>query len=191
MLYVDEDACLIVVDVQNDFCPGGALGVEEGDKVIPVLNKWIQEFGRRRLPVVFTQDWHPSNHSSFRQEGGIWPPHCVQNTWGAELHMDLIVGGEICRKGYHPEIEAYSGFDGAMGGEGGQPLDAWLKTQGVRRLYIGGLATDYCVKATVLDALGKGYEVMVIRDGVRAVNVNPKDGEIAISEMIYSGATII
>lgn len=190
MSCMTEDSCLIVVDVQNDFCPGGALGVKDGDKVIPVLNRWIQEFKRQDLPIVFTQDWHPLDHISFTQQGGIWPPHCVENTWGAQLHRDLVVDGEICRKGYYPQIEAYSAFDGTIGDQKGEPLDMWLKAHDVRVLYVGGLATDYCVKATVLDALEKGYQVVVIKEGICAVNVNPKDGDIAISQMLEAGAIV-
>ncbi|HHY69361.1 MAG TPA: bifunctional nicotinamidase/pyrazinamidase [Bacillota bacterium] len=191
MSLIHKGDCLIVVDVQNDFCPGGALAVAEGDSVIPVLNVWIQRFRQMDLPVVYTQDWHPINHMSFVDQGGIWPPHCVQHTWGAELHKDLIEDGAIFKKGFLPHIEAYSGFDGALDGEGGDSLNTWLREKSVSRLYIGGLATDYCVKATALDGVKNGYEVILIESGTRAVNLHPSDREKAISEMLEAGVRLL
>lgn len=186
---------LIVVDVQNDFCPGGALGVPGGDQVVPVLNDWIERFHRQGLPVVYTQDWHPSDHCSFAEQGGPWPVHCVQDTPGADFHPDLRVQGEIFRKAYLREPEAYSGMDGRRVQDGrlveDQPLPRWLREQGVRRVFIGGLATDYCVRATALDALREGIEVVVLRDAVRAVDVEPGDGERALQEMEAAGAVIL
>jgi nicotinamidase/pyrazinamidase len=190
MFDIGEGDCLVVVDVQNDFCPGGALGVAEGDQVVPVLNAWIREFHKKGLPVIYTQDWHPQDHCSFAGNGGIWPPHCVQGTKGADFHPDLVVQGEICRKGFVTDAEAYSGFDGRVGGLDGPTLGTWLKQRAVARIFVGGLATDYCVKATVLDGIGNGLEVAVLRDGIRAVNVNEGDGEKAIAEMAGAGAII-
>lgn len=186
---------LIVVDVQNDFCPGGALGVPGGDQVVPVLNAWIERCNRLGLPVVYTQDWHPEGHCSFAAQGGPWPVHCVQDTPGAAFHPDLRVQGEIFRKAYLTEPDAYSGME-ARRVEGGrlredQPLPQWLREQGVRRVLIGGLATDYCVRATALDALREGFAAVVLRDAVRAVDVKPGDGERALREMAEAGAVII
>ena len=188
---IAKDSCLVIVDVQNDFCPGGALSVPGGDEVIPKINSWVKRFQEAKLPVVYTQDWHPKNHCSFRENGGIWPPHCVQGTRGAELHPDLIMDGTIFRKGFLPDKEAYSGFDGTLEGKPGNPaLGQWLRENGVKRLYVGGLATDYCVKATVLDGLKQGFQVILIRQGVRAVNVNLGDGDRVIEEMVRSGAEV-
>lgn len=191
MLRIEDNSCLIVVDVQNDFCPGGALGVKEGNQVVKALNVWIREFSQQGMPVVYTQDWHPEDHISFAANGGIWPPHCVQETRGAEFHEDLLVQGRICQKGFVRDREAYSGFDGRLDGPNGPSLDQWLTEQGVARIYVGGLATDYCVKATVLDGLKHGYEVVVLKDGIRAVDVGRGDGQRAISQMADEGAIII
>ena len=186
---------LIVVDVQNDFCPGGALAVPDGDRVVPVLNRWITAFREQGLPVAYTQDWHPADHCSFRERGGPWPVHCVQDTPGADFHPDLRVDGEIFRKAFSPDRDAYSGmqgyrFDGHRILED-VSLPAWLKERGVRRVFVGGLATDYCVRATVLDALQEGFEAVLIRDGSRPVDVQPGDGERAVSEMMRAGANVI
>lgn len=176
-------AALIVVDVQNDFCPGGALPVPEGDQVVPVLNAYIRLFLRQRAPIYATRDWHPADHVSFKAQGGIWPPHCVQGTRGAEFHQQLTLPGEaaVISKGSDPKEEAYSGFQGTG-------LGARLKRQGIRRLFIGGLATDYCVKNTVLDALGEGFETALLQDASRGVEVKPGDTEQALSEMARAGA---
>jgi nicotinamidase/pyrazinamidase len=151
---------LIIVDVQNDFCPGGALAVGEGDTVVPVLNRIAGRFGT----VVATQDWHPANHQSFKEQGGIWPVHCVAGEAGAELHADLDQSAIdlYVRKATTPEQEAYSGFDGT-------DLAEQLKARGVERVYVGGLALDYCVDATALDAKQAGFDTYVIRDATRAV----------------------
>jgi nicotinamidase/pyrazinamidase len=171
---------LIIVDVQNDFCPGGSLGVARGDEVIPVLNALIPHFEH----VYTTQDWHPSNHMSFKQRGGIWPPHCVAGTRGAELHPELRADRAIhIKKGTNPDKEAYSGFQRT-------DLAQRLKNAGIERLFIGGLATDYCVKNTVMDALRNGFEVVLIDDAVRGVNINPGDSAAAIDEMHRAGAFV-
>src|SRR5262249_6750713 len=156
-----NDAALILVDIQNDFCPGGALAVAEGDQVVPVVNRLMPH-----LPlVVSTLDWHPSNHISFRERGGPWPPHCVQNTFGAELHPALHTEriAETFRKAATPDRDAYSEFEGFD--DQHRSLDEYLKSRGVRRVYIAGLATDYCVRATTLDAVRLGYETYVVTDG--------------------------
>lgn len=191
----EADAALIVVDVQNDFCPGGALAVEDGDAVVPVLNEWIRRFVAAGRPVVYTQDWHPQDHCSFKEQGGIWPVHCVQGTHGADFHKDLQVRGVLFRKAFTSDAEGYSGFDGRLAQndhlETGVDLAAWLKEQGVRKVYVGGLATDYCVRATVLDALRHGLAAAVIRSGSRAVNVEPGDEDKAIADMQAAGAEVV
>ncbi len=184
-----KKSCLVVVDVQNDFCPEGALAVPEGDRVVPVLNQWIGHFKDAGLPVIYTQDWHPSDHVSFKAIGGIWPPHCMQGTHGAAFHPDLDVRGTIFRKGFISQLEAYSGFDGTLNGEpGGLAMADWLRQERVRRIFVGGLATDYCVKATVLDGLEKGFEVVILPDAMRAVDMEPGDGDKAIHLMVEHGA---
>ncbi|HKQ08392.1 MAG TPA: bifunctional nicotinamidase/pyrazinamidase [Blastocatellia bacterium] len=182
-----EDAALILVDIQNDFCPGGALAVAEGDKVVPVVNRLMPHFPL----VVSTLDWHPANHVSFRDQGGPWPPHCVQQTFGAELHpaLDRQQIAHTFRKASTPERDAYSEFEGVD--DEGRSLDQYLKARGVNRVYVAGLATDYCVRATALDALRLGYETYVVTDAVRAVNVQPGDGAKALDEMQAHGARLV
>jgi len=181
-----KDDALIIVDVQNDFCPGGALAVPDGDKIVPILNKYIEKFVSKGAVVVATRDWHPRNHSSFKDFGGPWPVHCVQNSWGAEFHpmLKLPKNTLIVSKAYEPDLEAYSGFQGTE-------LDRLLKGFGVKRVFVGGLATDYCVKATVLDALKLGYEVYVLVDAVKGVNVRPRDSDDAINEMVQAKAKLL
>ena len=179
---IDKHTTLIVVDVQNDFCPGGALAVEGGDQVVPILNQYIKMFTDAKAPIIFTRDWHPSDHSSFKSQGGSWSPHCIQNTEGAKFHSDLLVppGGEIVSKA-DKQDEAYSFFKGT-------DLAQKLHQRGIRRLLVGGLATDYCVRETVLDGLKHGFEVYHLDDASRGVNVNPGDSERALSEMVDRGA---
>lgn len=155
-----EHDALIIVDVQNDFCPGGALAVAGGDAVVPILNRLAPRFGT----VVATRDWHPANHRSFAAQGGPWPPHCVAGTPGAAFHPDLDQSAIdlVVEKATTPDQEAYSGFDGT-------DLAARLRARGVRRVYVGGLALDYCVDATALDAQKAGFETWVIGDATRAV----------------------
>ena len=178
-------AALVVVDVQRDFCPGGALAVKDGDQVVPRLNRAVEAFEKQGLPIFFTRDWHPSEHISFRSRGGPWPPHCVQGTPGAEFHPDLAVpkGAIIIGKGDDPAKEAYSGFQGT-------DLGARLEKLGVEEVYIGGLATDYCVKETALDALRRGFAAVVLKDCVKAVDVGPGDGAKALDEMLRAGAKV-
>lgn len=177
---------LIIVDVQNDFCPGGALAVAEGDQVVPVLNRWISKAHEADIPIFASRDWHPPDHISFQQQGGPWPPHCVQGTHGAEFHPDLNLPAEtaiVTLKGDTPDRDAYSAFDGTN-------LASELRARNVKRLWVGGIATDYCVKATVLDGLQEGFDVCVIEDAIRAVNVNPDDGQRAINDMRQAGALV-
>lgn len=181
----EKKRALLLVDVQNDFCPGGALAVVEGDQVIAPLNKLIEEFLRRGEPVFRSRDWHPRQTKHFTEFGGTWPVHCVQDTKGAEFHPDLIDDVHIrtISKGMGDE-DSYSAFDGT-------DLALQLRRLGVEEVWIGGLATDYCVKNTVLDALKEGFRVNALEDAMRAVEVNPGDGERAIDEMRAAGAEIV
>jgi nicotinamidase/pyrazinamidase len=174
---------LIIVDVQNDFCPGGALPVPEGDQVVPVLNDYIKIFEKANARIFATRDWHPPNHISFKAQGGPWPPHCVQNSKGAEFHPDLKLPSDtsIVSKAMDPLKESYSGFDSTE-------LANILKTKGVVRVFVGGLATDYCVKNTVFDARKMGFETVLLLDAIRGINVEPGDVRKAIDEMIKNGA---
>jgi nicotinamidase/pyrazinamidase len=179
---------LVIVDVQNDFCPGGTLAVPAGDEVVPVLNRYAERFAARGAPIFASRDWHPATTKHFKAWGGAWPPHCVQGTRGAELHPELRLpsGTELVSKGADPELDAYSCFQAET--DAGLPFAAALGEVGVGRLFVGGLATDYCVKATVLDALKEGFEVVLLEDAVRAVDVNRGDGERALAEMKAAGA---
>jgi nicotinamidase/pyrazinamidase len=181
MKVVDTDA-LIVVDVQNDFCPGGALAVPKGDDVVPVINGLMPLFSH----VLATQDFHPPAHSSFAEQGGPWPVHCVQGTPGAEFHPSLNTSAidEIVQKGDDPATDGYSGFAGT-------DLADRLRSLGVKRVVVTGLATDYCVRATSVEAVGHGFEVAVVTDAIRAVDVNAGDGEKAVAEMESAGAALI
>ncbi len=177
---------LIVVDVQNDFCPGGSLAVAEGNEVVAPLNQLMKEFLDRGEPVYKTRDWHPEKTKHFAIYGGAWPIHCVQNTHGAEFHPDLLDDQRITviSKGVDERTEGYSGFDGTQ-------LAQLLRDEGVNELWVGGLATDYCVKQTVIDGVRSGFKVKALADAMRAVNVNPEDGKKAIDEMRASGAEIV
>jgi nicotinamidase/pyrazinamidase len=179
---------LIIIDVQNDFCPGGSLAVTGGDEVVPVLNQYIEQFRRAKLPIFATRDWHPENTRHFKTHGGLWPPHCVQGTKGAEFRADLALPEDavIVSAGIAPDEEGYSGFDGKD--ENGAGLADLLRAHGVERVFVGGIATDYCVKETVLDALMHGFKVVLLEDAVRGVNLRPDDSERAIAEMVRAGA---
>lgn len=182
-----EKTAVLIVDVQNDFCPGGALGVPKGDEVIDVLNKMIEQALEDGDEVIFSMDDHPSETEHFKK----WPPHCVSGTEGAKLHPRLIVpeGAIIVKKGQGTIDDGYSAFDGVVAF--GVSLEDYLWSRGVGSLVVGGLATDYCVKATVRDGKSKGFRVMVVRDAIRAVDINPGDGEKAIEEMLNIGAVFV
>ncbi len=171
---------LIVVDVQRDFCPGGALAVPRGDDVVPAINRIL---GLGGWLTVATRDWHPPDHCSFTPQGGIWPIHCVAGTPGAAFHPELDAARvrHVVSKATTREAEAYSGFQGT-------DLQAHLARQGIRRIFVGGLATDYCVKATVLDALAQGFDATLLLDASRGVNLQPHDAELAIQAMVDAGA---
>lgn len=181
-----DKKALIVVDVQNDFCPGGALAVADGNEVVAPLNKLIKEFLDRGEPVYKTRDWHPVRTKHFQAYGGVWPVHCVEGTFGSEFHADLSDDprATVVSKGMDETADGYSGFDGTN-------LAQRLREEGVNEVWIGGLATDYCVKHTVVDARRAGFKVKALADAMRAVNVNPDDGLKAINEMRDAGAEIV
>ena len=177
---------LVVVDVQNDFLPGGSLAVPGGDAVVAPLNAWLGRFAAGGLPVVATRDWHPANHCSFAAQGGSWPPHCVAGTPGAHFValLALPAGAIVVSKATTADADAYSAFADTK-------LHERLRDLGIKRLFVGGLATEYCVLHTVHDALALGYRVVLLLACIRAVNVNPGDGERAISAMRRGGAVIL
>lgn len=177
---------LLVVDVQNDFMPGGALGVRGGDEIVPEVNRLVRMFTNLGLPIVFSRDWHPAGHCSFAEQGGPWPVHCVQKTEGAAFAAELELPDnlEIISKATRSDRDAYSAFDGTG-------LDDKLTRLAVTRIFIVGLATDYCVLATVRDARRAGFEVVVVEDAVRAVNVHPDDGMRALEEIARLGADVV
>lgn len=178
-----EGDALVIVDPQNDFLPGGSLPVPEGEQVIPVLNGYIEQFVKRGLPVFATRDWHPKNHSSFIAQGGSWPEHCVVGSQGAEFVADLQLPASVrvISAGTDVERDGYSAFESPS-------CKQQLDSAGARRLFIGGLATDYCVLNTVRDALALQYQVVLLTDAIRAIDVQPHDGEKAIDEMVQKGA---
>ncbi len=183
-IHTQDGDALLIVDVQNDFLPGGSLAVAQGDQVVGVLNDYIAVFSRQGLPIYATRDWHPANHVSFQPQGGPWPPHCIAATEGAAFTPDLrLPAGQytVISKATRADKDAYSGFEGI-------DLAAQLHAAGVRRLFIGGLATDYCVLNTVRDALRAGFAVLLLEDAIRAVNVQPEDGAKAVAEMCAAGA---
>ena len=181
---------LIVVDMQNDFCPGGALAVPNGDRVVPVINDYARRFGTAGLPIFASRDWHPRETTHFVSGGGAWPPHCVGGERGAEFHPDLHLPGttRVVSKGQGATEDAYSAFQARD--ESGALLPDLLRQAGADIVCVGGLATDYCVKATVLDALRSGFRATLLVDASRGVNVVPGDSEEAIAEMVGAGADV-
>jgi nicotinamidase/pyrazinamidase len=179
---------LLLVDPQNDFCPGGSLPVADGDLVMPVLTAWAAAAEWARVPIFVSRDWHPVRTTHFKEFGGIWPPHCVMGTHGAEFHPELHVPASavVVSKGMGESEDAYSAFQARD--PSGALLDTLLQQQRVQHLYVGGLATDYCVRSSTLDALNNGYRVTLIPDGMRAVNVRPGDGDQALAELHQAGA---
>ncbi len=190
-VHLQKGDALSVTDMQNDFLPGGALGVPDGDKIIPHVNRATALFKKNNLPIFFTRDWHPPDHCSFKDQGGPWPPHCVQNTSGADFSSKLNIpkGSNIISKGSEKNSEQYS----TLGGwdADGNTENGLMKKSGIRRIFFAGLATDYCVLNSAKDALAEGYEVYVLTDAIRAVDVKPGDGERALEEMIRAGAKTI
>jgi nicotinamidase/pyrazinamidase len=176
---------LLVVDVQNDFLPGGALGITGGDTVVEPLNRMLGAWRRHDWPVFLSRDWHPAGHCSFAAQGGPWPEHCVAGSHGAEFSRQLSrsPGDTVISKATRTDKDAYSALDGT-------PLAGALQANGVNRLFIGGLATDYCVRATGLDARRAGLDVVVLVDAVCAVNVQPGDGDRALAELAAAGCEL-
>jgi len=195
MVEYDVATALIVTDVQNDFAdPKGSLYVSGGEQVVPVANREISRARQGGALIVYTQDWHPETTPHFQKDGGIWPVHCVQGTWGAEFHPDLEVvsDGEVVRKGAGGE-DGYSGFsvrDPRSGEKGKTRLEEILRRRGVHRLVVIGLATDYCVKETALDAVSLGFETTLLDEGIRAVDLQSGDGERALEEVRRAGAHV-
>lgn len=193
MVTYDGRTALLVVDVQNDFGhPEGGLYVARGEDVVDVANREIERARAAAARVAYTQDWHPPSTPHFAKDGGVWPVHCVQDTWGAQFMEGLEVRGEVIRKGTGGE-DGYSGFT-VRHPESGEPeatrLGAWLAENGIERVVILGIATDYCVRDTALDARRLGFRATVIAEGVRAVNLQPEDGQRAFEAMRAAGVEI-
>jgi nicotinamidase/pyrazinamidase len=189
----DSTTALLVVDVQNDFAdPQGSLYVSGGHEIVPYVNAEIERARAAGAAVFYTQDWHPASTPHFEKDGGIWPVHCVMGTWGAEFHPDLSAVGPVVRKGSNGE-DGYSGFSMRHPSSGElmeTTLAQMLADAGVTQLVICGLATDYCVKSTVLDARAKGYPITVLHNLMRAVELNPGDSDRAVEEMLAAGALL-
>ena len=185
------DQALLIVDVQNDFCSQGALPVPEGETVVPVLNQYLDFFVKKQWLVIASRDWHPERSKHFQEFGGKWPRHCVQSSVGAQFYSDLQLpkSAIIVSKGMNPEEDSYSAFQGLSDGRW-IPLGSLLQKYGIKTLFVGGLATDYCVKASVLDALECGLRVNVLIDAVKGVNLQPNDSTLAIEEMVRNGAQL-
>lgn len=179
---LDDGSALIIVDMQNDFMPGGSLPVPDADKIIPVINKYIEIFMAKGLPIFASRDWHPPNHISFKQRGGVWPVHCVRNTLGAKFHPDLKLprSATVVSKATDPNREAYSAFDRTE-------LADRLREKNIKRVFIAGVATDYCVKNTALDALENGFEVILLEDATKGL----ANSLSAIEEMKAKGVKMM
>ena len=180
---VTSNDALLITDIQKDFLPGGALPVPSGDEIIPVLNAYIKHFEDAKARFFASRDWHPANHVSFKTQGGPWPPHCVQNTEGAKFSPDLKLPAHVVviSKATNPEHESYSVFDGTS-------FEHELKMCETKRFFVAGLATDYCVLNTVLDARKLGYDIVVLMDATLGINVEPGDVDRAIAAMLKAGA---
>jgi nicotinamidase/pyrazinamidase len=190
----DPQTALVVVDVQNDFAsPRGGLSVKDGEAVVPVINAEIAKAKAAGAMVAYTADWHPETTPHFQKDGGIWPVHCVGDTWGSELHPDLVVDGPVVRKGVSGE-DGYSGFstrDPQSGAKGSTELAGLLRARGVTKLIVCGLATDYCVKATALDGIEEGFHVTLLTAAARAVDLQPGDGERSLAEVRAAGGVVL
>jgi nicotinamidase/pyrazinamidase len=181
---------LLLVDPQNDFCPGGSLAVQEGDQVMAVLSEWAAAAERAGVPIFVSRDWHPPRTTHFKEFGGVWPPHCVAGTRGAEFHPHLRLPREaiVVSKGMGETEDAYSAFQARDERE--TPLAELLKLRQVDHVYVMGLATDYCVKASALSGLEQGFRVTLIAEGIRAVNLQPDDGVQALNAMREAGVNV-
>lgn len=182
---------LLIVDVQNDFCPNGALGVPGGDKIIPKVNKYIKIFSKKKLPIFATRDWHPVKTMHFKDFGGIWPVHCIQNYQGAAFHSKLRLpkGVILLYKGMDPRKDSYSAFQAED--ESGTGFIKLLNILRVEEIFIAGLATDYCVKFSTRDAIRYGFKVKILTDAIKGVDLKPGDSERAIKDMVRHGAKIL
>ena len=193
MAAYDAKTALVVVDVQNDFAdPQGSLYVAGGERVVAAVNREVQRAQAGGALVVYTQDWHPESTPHFERDGGIWPVHCVRDSWGAEFHLQLAVAGEVVRKGAGGE-DGYSGFsvrDPRSGEQAATPLEALLRAREIERVIVVGLATDYCVRETVLDAVRLGFDTVVLRDAIGGVDLEPGDSERALAEIERAGAGV-
>ncbi len=185
---MQKDKGLLVIDVQQDFCPAGALPVPEGDNVVTALNEYIDYFVQSRWPVIFTRDWHPKDSQHFEAQGGKWPSHCVEGTPGARFPRQLSVPAQsiVVSKGMERNQDGSSAFEGVNSQKYG--LQQILKASNIKELWVGGLATDYCVQTSVLDALKSGYRVKLLVDAIRGLDIHPGDSKKAIDEMVRAGA---
>jgi len=183
---MNHHKALVVIDVQNDFCPGGALPVPDGDKVVPVINRYIRRFVDAGQPIFLTRDWHPAGSHHFKDHGGEWPVHCLQHTWGAEFHpaLERPAGATIIAAGIDPNTEGYSEFEGVD--DTGRPFAEILARHEIEELWIGGLATDVCVRYTALEALKRGFRVRLLLDASRGLS--PDSVQKAVTEMTQAGA---
>jgi len=183
-----KNYALLIVDVQNDFCADGKLAVPEGDAIVPMLNLYISIFSRNKWPVFASRDWHPQKSAHFKNFGGQWPEHCIQDTPGAKFHplLRLPQDALILSGGMDPDEDGYSAFQ-AVDSRGNE-FTHLLNTFSIKELFVGGLATDYCVKWSVLDALKFGFKVTLLTDAIKGVDLKPKDSEAAIEEMVRLGA---
>ncbi len=182
---------LLLIDIQNDFIPGGSLGVPHGEAVVPVANALAAAFAAHDITVAASRDFHPERTVHFQEFGGRWPKHCVIGTSGASFHPDLDLPDStlVVSNGMDPERDAYSAFEGVS--DDGHDLDALLRSRQVERLYVLGLATDYCVRWSVDDALRRGYQVFLVEDGIRGVDIQPGDSQANIEAMVAAGATLV
>ena len=187
----EPKAALLVVDIQTDFCAGGALPAPGGVEIIPAVNRHVADASRRGMPVYATRDWHPARTNHFKEYGGDWPPHCVQGTPGAEFHPRLKLPPDaiIVNKGDDPQRHGYSAFDGHT--SDGKPLLGDLRDRHVTRVYLAGIATDYCVRESALDALRAGLEVRVLPDAIAGIDVRPGDAQRALDEISAAGAQLV
>jgi nicotinamidase/pyrazinamidase len=186
---MDKNAALLIVDVQNDFCPGGALGVAGGDDIIPLINRYIELFAGRKLPIIASRDWHPRVTKHFKEFGGIWPAHCIQGSSGAGFRAGLRLPPDslVFSKGMDPERDDYSALHARSDTD--TLLPDFLRNEGIGRLYICGLATDYCVRQTALEGIRQGFAITVLVDAVRGVDLQPGDSERALAEIKAAGAS--
>ena len=184
-------AALLVVDIQKDFCAGGALAAPGGAEIIPAVNRHVADASSRGIPVYATRDWHPAITGHFKEYGGDWPPHCVQETAGAQFHPDLKLPPDaiVVNKGDDPQRHGYSAFEGHT--SDGKPLLDDLRDRQITRVYLAGIATDYCVRESALDALRAGLEVRVLPDAIAGIDARPGDAQRALDEISAAGAQIV